>query len=266
MRNNIKDCEKLKDASVKIRYWIVKQPNVKEESLTDWLLFNISENIPKIHYRTFSRMDEARRTGADWEWWFIFDNYSYRMRVQAKKIKIDNDNYSSLAYTNKYGLQIDKLLKDARLNNFIPFYAFFTPKVEDTNCGRNIKDEGVYFCGGQQIYNDFIVDGKKSVGYNDILKNSIPLSCFLCCPLCFEKDLNGNFENFLLHYFKLEFESDKNSDDELLGRFAEVPDYIHQLMKLSNEPLPDWWELQQGHNFNDVNSVIIFDNRNNEKQ
>jgi len=54
-----------------------KQPEVKEESLTDWLLFDVSQKISRITYKSFPRHEEARRTGADWEWWFLFSSFSF---------------------------------------------------------------------------------------------------------------------------------------------------------------------------------------------
>ena len=116
------DCILLKESSVYIRNWIDKQSNVKEESLTDWLLFEVSNKIKRITYKAFSRNEEAKITGADWEWWFLFKSNSYKFRVQAKKIKTNGDNYSSIAFSNKYGFQINKLISDSIDNNSILIY------------------------------------------------------------------------------------------------------------------------------------------------
>ena len=80
----------------------------KKNLLLDWLLFNISSKINRITYKSFTRNEEAKITGADWEWWFLYRKFSYKFRVQAKKIKTKGDNYSSIVYSNKYGLQIDR--------------------------------------------------------------------------------------------------------------------------------------------------------------
>ena len=42
------DCIEVKKISEYIREWISKQPAVKEESLTDFLLFQLSEKVPRI--------------------------------------------------------------------------------------------------------------------------------------------------------------------------------------------------------------------------
>lgn len=58
------------DCSQYIKQWILKQPHVKEESLTDWLLFDVSLRNPAIYYQAFSRNEEAVN-GSDWEWWVL---------------------------------------------------------------------------------------------------------------------------------------------------------------------------------------------------
>ena len=50
--------------------WINRQNHVKEESLTDWLLYEISQQCDFIYYQAFSRHEEAQN-GSDWEWWIL---------------------------------------------------------------------------------------------------------------------------------------------------------------------------------------------------
>jgi len=260
------DCKELRKCCLYIRKWIKQQPSVKEESITDWLLFSISEKINKISYKAFSRNEEAKHTGADWEWWFIFNEYSYKMRVQAKKIKINKDNYASLAYTNKYGLQIDKLIQNSEEENFIPFYAFYTSKADNVRCRMGITDEGVYMAGGNNIYNKFILSGKKRINYDDILKESTPLSCFLCCPLG-KKGMNRiGFLRFLAEYFSFENKknkSNKNSNnyEYFLGQYEETPNYIQSFIKLKREGIPDSWEKEFQHEIKNINSLSVYDAR-----
>ena len=80
------DADKLRGSSLYVRKWLVRQPSVKEESITDWLLFDISENIKSVYYQAFTRHEEARKTGADWEWWFVFRDFAMKLRIQAKKL------------------------------------------------------------------------------------------------------------------------------------------------------------------------------------
>ncbi len=68
-------CKQLHQSSGFVRKWIAKQPAVKEESLTDWLLFDVSTRLPNVLYHAFTRHEEARHTGADWEWWLLFPHH-----------------------------------------------------------------------------------------------------------------------------------------------------------------------------------------------
>ena len=139
--------------------WLLKQAHVKEESLTDWLLYDISSSNPNIYYKAFSRHEESEN-GADWEWWilttdpFYKDKYNgYRFLVQAKKLWPNNqDNYSLLSYGNKNGFQIDLLLNEARYRNAYPLYMFYTTTQPDiTEQIKNIqfiKEETLRWCDG----------------------------------------------------------------------------------------------------------------------
>ncbi len=75
--------------SKEVYNWLSNQPNVKEESITDWLLYSSSKRCPKIIYKAFTRNEESNN-GADWECWIIRGNNhyfkAYRFLVQAKKI------------------------------------------------------------------------------------------------------------------------------------------------------------------------------------
>ena len=139
--------------------WLLKQVHVKEESLTDWLLYDISSSNPNIYYKAFSRHEESMN-GADWEWWILTadpyykDKYNgYRFLVQAKKLWPNNqDNYSLLSYGNKNGFQIDLLLNEARYRNAYPLYMFYTTTQPDiTEQIKNIqfiKEETLRWCDG----------------------------------------------------------------------------------------------------------------------
>lgn len=90
---------RLRKSSLNVRKWLIHQPSAKEESITDWLFFDISAHIKGIYYRPFTRHEETRKTGADWEWWFVFRKFAMKLRIQAKKLILEQDNYPSLAYT-----------------------------------------------------------------------------------------------------------------------------------------------------------------------
>lgn len=261
------DCEKLERCSKYIKTWINHQSAVKEESLTDWLLYRISRKIEKITYRAFSRWQEGSITGADWEWWFLFPSFNVRIRIQAKKIEPSKDNYPLIAYTNKYGMQIEKLLNDANLTNSIPLYAFYTNLKEPLRCEKaRGKREGVFLAGGEQIYSDFVVNGKKTVKPNSILEKCVPLSCLLCCPL--NEDEDQGFLKFLTKYYSLEVstkakQSLNRNQDNLRGVYRKVPDYIDMFIKYK-EDLPKSWESRFSRDIEGINALMVYDARDYE--
>jgi len=116
--------------------WLKKQPNVKEESLTDWILYTVSERSSQFYYKAFSRNEEAYN-GADWEWWILTGDYSnytaYRFLVQAKKLKKDQDNYPLISYSNRNGLQIDLLIDSAKCRNAMPIYIYYSTSSPELN-------------------------------------------------------------------------------------------------------------------------------------
>jgi len=260
-------CENIHAISMHIKKWIRLQPNVKEESLTDWLLFQLNTNIPEIVSMAFNRFEEARKTGADWEWWFLFPKSYYKMRVQAKKMV--KDNYPSIAYSNKYGLQIEKLLQDAIKSNSIPFYAFYSAENGKTMCERNRKDEGVFIVGANEIYRSFISCGRTVVSPADLFKISNVLSCFFCCPLIY---YNDNFEDFIEHYYEFENtksiektlkrKSSTNAEHQFLGMYKTLPPYVSNLIQKRDDDL-SYYEEEFKHNIDGINAILICDFREN---
>lgn len=267
------DCKEVKEISKYIREWISKQPAVKEESLTDYLLFEMSKRIPRIQYKTFSRHIEAKTTGADWEWWFVLsNNCAYKLRIQAKKGF--PDNYPHIAYSNKYGLQIKKLLKDAISTNSIPFYAFYTSDKGTVMCPRGINDEGVYIAGANKVYNSFIQGGRQKISIQSVLSISNPLSCFFCCPLVERKDVR--FSDFFENYYNeesgeeirqtLKIEDEKFEDKPpILGLHDFIPDYVSVLLRLGNNKENDIdssYESEFKDKIKDINAIMVYDARN----
>lgn len=237
-------CEILCGTSSYINNWLSKQPEAKEESLTDWLLFDLAEKTPNIFSHAFNRHEEARETGADWEWWFVYDDGAWKFRVQAKKLFNHKDNYPEIARTNKHGLQADLLLSSSKSNNAIPFYAFYSSGHEKTMCGGKCENkDGVYLAGASKIYNQVIVPGKKKIQPADVLSMSNPFSCIACCPLSMhENSLIG----YLRHYYQDELDADTPSNvrDEAspLGFHKSLPGPIASFLEHAREKLPDWWE------------------------
>ncbi|MCX7049628.1 MAG: hypothetical protein NTX50_29600 [Candidatus Sumerlaeota bacterium] len=273
-RKNMADCENLHASSQYVRNWIRKQSEVKEESLTDWLLFDVSQKISKITYKAFSRHEEARKTGADWEWWFLFPSFAFKMRIQAKKLSSSEDNYPAIAYTNTYGLQIEKLLKDAAREDFMPLYAFYTSEQADVMCQMQRNDEGVFMAGGQRIHDAVIAVPRQPVTARDLLKHTIALSCFLCCPLASGKNRgrapSGNDDEdgwveFIKHYYKSELKPTKSEVDtqgeHIPGMHEQIPSYIQSFITAGEKGVPDGWEREYHHSLENVNALLVYDAR-----
>ena len=78
-------CKVMSELSSMARVWITRQEAVGEESLTDWLLFSASERLARMRYIKFNRMQEARDSGADWEWGFVGQKESLALSSAWKK-------------------------------------------------------------------------------------------------------------------------------------------------------------------------------------
>jgi len=271
------DCKEVKGISESIREWISKQPAVKEETLTDYLLFQMSERVPRIRYKAFSRQEEAKTTGADWEWWFVLSDHSaYKLRMQAKKGF--PDNYPHIAHSNRYGLQIEKLFEDAISTNSIPFYAFYTSEKGKVMCQRGINDEGVYIAGANKVYRSFIQGTRQKISIQSVLSISNPLSCFFCCPLV--EEMGGHFSGFLGKYYNeesregiqqtrnIEYEDIENKLSAL-GLHNSIPTYVSVLMKQRNNEADDidrWYENEFRYALKDINAILVYDARNKERE
>ena len=259
MHRNHLYCKEFIDKSKYVYNWMKKQPSVGEESITDWLLFALSESLTSLKYKTFSRHKEARETGADWEWWFVDDKKALCLRIQAKKLFASKDNYNSLAYTNKYGLQIEKLIDNAKTKNALPFYTFYysspcNPKVLCAGTTWNKKDCGIFISPAKQLYNDFIIHGKKKVTDSDILTLSNPLHCLVCCT-------NATSVDEVYRHISMSY---KESITEEEGLHDSAPNYVLFLLnQKESEEIPELYEKEFEQQINDLNNLIVIDLREN---
>jgi len=269
---NEKLCDEFRRVSRYIYKWILNQPAVEETSITDWVLFSLSKNTNKITYVKFSRQVEGRKTGADWEWWFVGDGPSLSLRIQAKKLFIGEDNYHGIAYTNKHGLQIEKLREDALRKNHIPFYAFYFANQDLDNllCGatkRKKKNHGIFLASAENIYEKFIINGRKKIEPSDVLSCSYPIHCLVCCDLFnnvyFNADNIGparQIHNYIKKcYGEVFIEGMENTEN--LGLHEELPNYVLNLLNQEASQIPDGWMKDFGRDVQDINSILIFDLR-----
>lgn len=114
--------------------------SVGEESITDTNLIELHTKHPEVRIKKFSKWEEGKSTGADWEWWFVFPGGdSLCIRVQAKIIKhLDSGpRFTNIDYPDDATRprQLDMLIESCSRRNAadprhvnkqrIPLYCFY---------------------------------------------------------------------------------------------------------------------------------------------
>jgi hypothetical protein len=105
-----------------------------EETITETNLLEIRRrHADQVRLQTFTKAAESRITGADWEWHFIGDFYTFKMRVQAKRVHRAG-GISRLNQQGKHASapQIDLLISDAKKHNLYPAYCFYCSEPQRT--------------------------------------------------------------------------------------------------------------------------------------
>jgi len=262
------DCEQVRHCSLYVRQWIEKQPEVKEESLTDWLLFELSRRIPRIRYKSFSRHEESRVTGADWHWWFVFDRFSFQIRVQAKRLKASGNSRPAILYPRGTCDQITKLIDDAKAHNYLPLYAFYAAGAPAAMCGRKLTDEGVYLAGALRVFGVSVAKTATPLKSASLLAISNPLSCLICCPYTSGPD---GLLAFVTAYYGSEIPLPPDGDPRegedgpprIPGYHAEAPAYVQRL--LHREDSPEYWEGKR-EALGDMRALVVYDGRGLKRQ
>ncbi len=221
------NCHAHKSVTMEVKEFLRNVDNVGEESITDFLLWKwrcIDKQFKSINVESFTRYEESKFTGADFEMegWLVGRSKSYPLVFQAKKFIKPYDGYvNKLNYPKNTKGQMNTLLNYANSKGKIPFYAFYSlPDIKTkAMCRHNdIEDCGVYMSHAKVI--EGIADGKygRRVSKNEILAKSNPFHCIFCCPIAFR----GYFEK----YFP--FTNDNSFKQEL-------PEYVGYL--LNTDPL-----------------------------
>lgn len=253
-------CQSIKTCAAEVFTWISKQNEIGEESITDWSLYRASELDGRIQYLQFNRHQEGKFTGADFELWILTNKIYFKARVQAKRLRSGKDLYPGIAHTNKDGLQIDKLIKDASKGGFRALYAFYNSENHKSLCRKNVVNEGIYLADADIIQNDIFSVPKRTIDSAHLISKSIPFSCWFCCSLYDSSSENNTFLDFLNLYFPTQ--NGKNST----GITDEFPNYISEMLRLRIEQdvsksFLDYDFRKEFKNLNDVNGIILIDNR-----
>lgn len=252
--NNL--CSILKDLSTEATTWLCDQTGVKEETLTDWLLYQLSKRSDRVAYLAFTRHEEAKTTGADWEWVFCYDDGTVTLRMQAKKLFEDQDNYPGLARSNRYGQQISMLIEESRNVNAFPLYAFYSGSKLPNSCGsgESGNSSGILICGAELVDSELVAT-RARVDVTDASKYSVPLACLACCPMTADssaKSLIGHLER----YFGPSVSTNGGPlglDDQLSGAIRSVVD--------NDCRFPVWWENEFAFRYRNVGALMIVDQR-----
>ena len=225
-------CESIKILSEGIKNFMLQVPYVKEESITDYLVWQWGEFDNRFHYiniSTFTRQEESTTTGADFELelWLVGRSVRFPLLFQAKKFVKPFDSYrSKLNYPNGTQAQLTKLLNYSSTNNRLPFYMFYSLPDPATKvmCPKNDIKKTAMFMVDAFTIKEF-ADGKQGsrLPLNTLLKSSNPFHCLFCCPLSNEGE---ELPRYLHHYFS-------GFRDEIGLRLAAdtpLPNYVIHLL------------------------------------
>ena len=173
---------------------------LSEETVTETVLLDGCTALPRhVSATAYSRQDESRRTGADWEWWFGdgVGSMWFGVRVQAKKLKADRAGgwTFDLAYTPKSERaksrpirQVDRLLSSAAAAGLPAVYVLYNgPGLGSLSfpwpcChfppSGDLLGVGVVAATTAQSLAD-----AKTLDAATVLSHARPWSCLALCPL-----------------------------------------------------------------------------------
>lgn len=279
--------------SAGILRWIVKQPNVKEESLTDRLLYEVSEGSDRFIYKSFSRNEESFN-GADWEWWVLTAEpifKAYRFLVQAKKLKMDGrDKYAQLCYTNRNGMQIDLLIDNAKKRNAMPLYMFYSSgkasvKVQHSNMEQGFSniiewcescDNGAYFAPAHTVRGLLFNEERHFISSEYLLSYSLKLSLLDLLMIGLdvyndrgridEKTPNDYMRIIERLYMKQGFSKYSNdysnsiTGSGIMHTSNEIPYYLRALIE-QKQGIDQWFESEFSEQCHGLSGVAVLDLR-----
>jgi hypothetical protein len=153
-----------------------------EETITETNLLEIRRRHPRqVTLLTFSKSQESKNTGADWEWHIVGRVYTMKMRVQAKRIH----KAGGIGNLNQMGKgadkpQIDLLIEDAQANGLFPAYCFYCAEPQRSYWVTGaVEGELEAFETGCLIADAEFVKSKAPKKLIDIENHTIPWH-FLC--------------------------------------------------------------------------------------
>lgn len=271
------------ESSVYVENWLFMQSHVKEESLTDWLLYSISSKLSNIYYKAFSRHEESIN-GSDWEWWVLCgetnDYIAFRFLVQAKKLLVNPlDNYPILNYGNKNGLQIELLLNEARYRRAFPFYMFYSnSKPEISEQIKNIDfisapslrwctdcSNGCFLSSAYNIFHLLYDSPRRLISDIDLLNYSFKLSLLdklIGNSGTKSKTIMARLNKFIMESVDIKNEMRSIGEFGILHNIKQMPSYLRLFVNRHQENL-DWLESEMRYEIGNLGGLGVIDLRNN---
>ncbi len=122
---------------------------------------------------------------------------------------------------------------------------------------------GVFITSARRAYDKYILGGKSKVSSGDIIGQSLPLQCLLCCTL-----LRGEtIDAFVKQYFEGAAEGgvgtakDDQNDRRAENFHKEIPEYVVQMLETPDRVL-DGLESKYDDALRDVKAIVVHDLRN----
>lgn len=185
-------CETHRSVGAEVKAFMRKVSGVKEESITDFLMWRWAEADPHFHYMrasSYSRYDESTKTGADFavEIWIVSDTGSLPLLFQAKKLTKPFAGYwQKLAYPKSTKQQLSMLIDYSQQVGRLPFYAFYAdtdnPHGSRCVCGAAC-DSAVFIADAHAIKSFVDATPRRRISKADLIKAGNPFHCLFCCPL-----------------------------------------------------------------------------------
>jgi hypothetical protein len=250
-------CETLSKVSSEVHEWSKAQPNVGEESLTDRILYQVSSELSFVRYHKFSRAEESRQSGADWDWWFVDGQNALGLRIQAKRLRANKDHYPSIAHASRSGLQIDRLRTSAVASGLVALYSMYSSRPAHHCQQVAPRDEGILLAGATSVFDSVIAPGRRHVSGDELAELTNPLACVACCPLAFQQNSVKGVHAHLVHYFPSEFAADPS-----IGLHGQLPQFAAALLASHpREPNPEVEEEASRAVSGETGAVLIVDLR-----
>ena len=256
-------CDATKSLSLEVKKFLENVKDVKEESITDYLVWKWKELDKRFNYistRTFNHDEESSISGADFdlELWLVGRTHHVSLAVQAKKFIKPHDSYiRKLNYPDGTKQQMITLLAYAAANKKLPVYFIYSvPAAQTTTmCGRVNTIDGGVFMADAKVMEEF-ADAKrgKRASRDSILDASIPFHCMFCCPL----SQNGRDPTsyFISYFSQGTVANAETSNDGLPGYVKDLlrgPDDVPVLDMERGKLLRDGWAA--------FNTVAVYDLR-----